>query len=127
MSTAEIKSLIDRYIDAYNRMDVEGMIALLHPRVQFRNIAAGKVNAETQGIDEFRILAQQSLQLFSERRQVVESLEVHGPSAVASIAFHAVAAVDLPNGLRRGQALSLTGRSEFEFQDGTIIRITDIS
>lgn len=78
-------------------------------------------------MDEFAALARQSLAFFSERRQVVESFSVDGDRAVASIAFRAVVASDLPNGLKRGQVLHLRGRSEFEFRDGAIARITDVS
>ena len=51
----------------------------------------------------------------------------HEQQAVATIAFRAVVAADLPNGLKNGQVLNFSGRSEFEFQDGTIARVTDIS
>ena len=30
-----MRALIDRYIDAYNRLDVDGMLATLHPQVTF--------------------------------------------------------------------------------------------
>lgn len=127
MSPTEIRTLVDRYIDAYNRMDVRDMLANVHPQVEFRNISAGVVSASTNGVAELRSLAQQSLSLFSERHQKIESFEIQGPVAVAAIAFRAVVAADLPNGLKKGQVLTLSGRSEFEFQDGAILRITDIS
>lgn len=127
MSPAEIRSLVDHYIDAYNRMDIEDMLAGLHPHVEFKNIAAGVVNASTSGVAELKILATQSLALFSERRQVIETFEAQGSRAVASIAFRALVASDLPNGLKKGQVLNQLGRSEFEFRDGVIFRITDIS
>ena len=127
MNSAEIRSLIDHYIDAYNRMDVDAMLVVVHPHVEFKNISAGVVNASTSGLAELRALAQQSLSLFSERSQVIESFDVQGSRAVASIAFRAVVARDLPNGLKEGQVLNLSGRSEFELQGGAIIKITDIS
>ena len=103
------------------------MLISIHPQVEFKNISAGVVNARTNGIVELRALAQQSLSLFSERNQKIESFELQGSVAVATIAFRAVVAADLPNGLKKGQVLNLSGRSEFEFQDGTISRVTDIS
>lgn len=127
MNPTEIRTLVDRYIDAYNRMDVEDMLVDVHPQVEFKNISAGVVNASTNGVAELRALAQQSLSLFSERHQKIESFEIQGPVAVVTIAFRAVVAADLPNGLKKGQVLNLSGRSEFEFQDGAISRITDIS
>lgn len=127
MSPAEIRALVDHYIDAYNRKDVDDMLMGLHPQVEFENISAGVVNASTKGVSELRALALQSLSLFSERHQTIESFGMQGPVAVATIAFRAVVATDLPNGLKKGQVLNLSGRSEFEFRDGAISRITDIS
>lgn len=122
-----MRSLVDHYIDAYKRMDVEDMLAGLHPCVEFKNISAGVVNASTSGVVELKTLAKQSLALFLERCQIIQSFEVQGSCAVASIAFRAVVAGDLPNGLKKGQVLNLSGRSEFEFRDGAIFKITDIS
>lgn len=127
MSPTDIRALVDRYIDAYNRQDIDDMLIGVHPLVEFRNISAGVVNASTTGVAELRALAQQSLSLFSERHQKVESFELQGPVAIASIAFRAVVADDLPNGLKKGQVLNFSGRSEFEFEDGAISKITDIS
>ena len=126
MSPSDIRALVDHYIDAYNRKDIDDMLMSVHPQVEFKNISAGVVNASTNGVAELRTLAQQSLSLFSERHQKIESFELQGSVAVATIAFRAVVAADLPNGLKKGQVLNLSGRSEFEFQDGAISKITDI-
>lgn len=127
MSSTDIRALVDHYIDAYNRKNIDDMLKNVHPQVEFKNISAGVVNARTNGVVELRTLAQQSLSLFSERQQKIESFELQGSVAVVTIAFRAVVAADLPNGLMKGQVLNLSGRSEFEFQDGAISKITDIS
>ena len=103
------------------------MLKGVHPQVEFKNVSAEVVNASTNGVAELRALAQQSLSQFSERHQKIESFELQDHVAVATIAFRAVVAADLPNGLKKGQVLNLSGRSEFEFQNGTISKITDIS
>jgi len=126
MSPTDVRTIVEHYIDAYNRMDVDAMLEVVHPNVEFQNIVAGVVNASTSGVAELEALARQSLALFSERRQVIESFEVQGSRAAAAIAFRAVVARDLPNGLKKGQVLTLSGRSEFEFKDGAISKITDI-
>lgn len=108
-------------------MNVDEMLLTVHPDVEFKNISAGMVNASTSRISELRALAQQSLSLFTERQQVIVSFQCEGSRALVAIAFRAVVANDLPNDLKRGQVLNLTGRSEFEFRDGTISKITDIS
>jgi hypothetical protein len=96
MSPTEMRALVDRYIDAYNRMDVDGMLLVVNRDVKFENISGGVVDASTSGIDELKALAQQSLSLFAERHQDILSFEAHGTRAVASIAFHAVLATDIP-------------------------------
>jgi len=127
LSPTDIRALVDHYIDAYNRKNIDDMLMSVHPQVEFKNISAGVVTASTNGVAELRALAQQSLSLFSERHQKIESFEIQGSVAVAAIAFRAIVAADLPNGLKKGQVLSLSGRTEFEFQDGAIFKITDIS
>lgn len=127
MSHTDIRALVEHYIDAYNRKNIDDMLMNVHPQVEFMNISAGVVNASTKGVAELRALAQQSLSLFSERHQKIESFELQGSLAIATIAFRAVVAADLPNGLKKGQVLNLSGRSDFEFQDGAISKITDIS
>lgn len=127
MYPADARLIVDQYIDAYNRMDVDGMLVGMHPLVEFKNVSAGVVNASAHGIAELKSLALQSIALFSERHQRIESFELQGPVAIATIAFRAVVAADLPNGLKKGQVLEFSGRSEFKFHEGKISRITDIS
>lgn len=127
MNSTEMRTLVDQYLDAYNNMDVSRMLATVHANVEFKNISEGTVNAATKGVEELQALAEQSKSLFSERQQTIVSFETTDNNAVASIAFRAVVANDLPNGLKKGQVLSLTGRSEFTFRDEKIFQITDIS
>ena len=128
MSPEAMRSLVERYIDAYNQKDVAAMLALVHPQVKFQNISCGEVNASTHGIAELEALARQSLALFSERRQTLQTFALQGPVAMVTVAFHAVVAADLPAlGLKQGDVMDLAGRSEFEFRDGLISKITDIS
>lgn len=127
MTAKDIQALIERYIAAYNAFDVEGMLALMHPDVLFRNVAGGTVTAEADGIGALRVLAVQSKGLFASRRQKIANLSIEGDRASASIDFMGVLAADVPGGPKAGETLSLSGRSEFEFRDGLFYRITDIS
>jgi ketosteroid isomerase-like protein len=127
MNPTEMRILVDQYLAAYNDMDIPRMLATVHPDVEFKNISQGKVNVATYGIKELQALAEQSKSLFSERKQIISSFETADNSAVASITFCAVVAIDLPNGVKKGEVLNLKGRSEFTFKDGKIFQITDIS
>ncbi len=55
------------------------------------------------------------------------SFKAAADQAEVEISFIGVLAVDLPNGLRRGETLRLEGRTDFEFGDGKILKIADIS
>ena len=127
MNSTEMKTSVEKYLDAYNSFDIERMLALVHPNVEFKNVANGAVNAQATGIDAFRQLAEQSKALFSTRKQTMTSFQGSGDGAVITVAFRAVLAVDLPSGMRQGQELNISGRSEFTFRDGKIVRIVDES
>jgi steroid delta-isomerase-like uncharacterized protein len=127
MADIEKRIVIEQFIDAYNRFDVEGMLALLTPDVLFENVADGQVTAATSGIAEFRQLAEQSKALFSERKQTITALKFRPASVVASITWRGVFAIDVPNGPTAGTVIELEGQSEFEFAGGRLSRIVDRS
>ncbi len=52
MSPTDIRTLVDHYINAYNRKDIDDMLIGVHPQVEFKNISAGVVNASTNGVAE---------------------------------------------------------------------------
>jgi len=127
ISDADKKKVVDRYVEAYNSFDIDNMMNLMHPLVEFRNISQGQVTVSTSGADELRALADESTRIFSSRRQTVTRFSSEGETAVVQIDFTGVAALDLPNGLKAGETLQLSGRTEFIFRDGRIIRLTDYS
>ena len=127
MNSAAKRSLVDRYIAAYNAFDIDGMMATIHPQVHFENVSDGAVNAAASGAHELRQLAEQSKGLFSSRRQSIQTFESDGDTAVVEVAYEAVLATDLPNGMKAGETLRLDGRSEFVFRDGRIYQLKDYS
>ncbi|MCU0339692.1 MAG: nuclear transport factor 2 family protein [Spirosomaceae bacterium] len=118
---------IHAYIDAYNNFDVVKMCQDLAESVVFRNIANDDVNLELDGIEAFKAQAQQALSFFSERRQTVTKMIERENQVEVLIDYRAVLAIDLPNGLKKSDTLSLAGRSIFTFANGKIIQIEDIS
>jgi hypothetical protein len=127
MNESEKRVLVDSYVAAYNALDVEGMLATVHPEVEFRNVAGGEVDASASGIEALRRLAECSKELFSSRHQEITDFRIEGAIAVATIRFEGVLSADLPNGMKAGDLMRLEGRSEFGFRDGRIDRITDFS
>lgn len=101
------------------------MICTLHPDIEFQNISNGEVTAETHGTEAFRTLAEQSKELFTSRKQTITHIETNESQTRIDVAFEAVLAIDLPNGLKAGKTLKLQGSSEFTFRDGKIVSITD--
>ncbi len=122
-----MRTLIDRYIDAYNRKDIDAMLAVMHGEVIFENYSAGNLSVRTLGIDELRHLAESSRHLFSARRQTITGFSEHAGIAHAQILFEGTFGIGLPNGIRAGQQIAMNGRSEFRERDGLLIYIADHS
>jgi ketosteroid isomerase-like protein len=127
MEQEEKRRIIERYLAAYNSFDIDGMMALIHPEVEFKNISGGEVNATANGTEEFRKLAEWSNALFTSRKQAVTSYREDGETAYTDVDYEAVLATDMPNGMKAGETFRIKGRSEFRFRDGKICGITDIS
>ncbi|WP_018759327.1 nuclear transport factor 2 family protein [Paenibacillus terrigena] len=127
MTSKENRELIEHYIEAYNAFDVAGMVQLLHQDIVFRNFANGELNTETRGVEEFKMLAEQSSQIFSSRRQSIASYSAADNQIEVKIDYEGILAVDLPNGLKAGDKLQLEGKSVFEMTDGKLSLIEDYS
>lgn len=127
MTEQEKRDLINRYLDAYNAFDVEGMMDTVHPDVEFQNVSGGEVNAVASGADEFRRMAEQATALFSSRQQRGMGFHASEGGASIDVAYEGVLATNFPNGMKAGETLKLEGRSEFEFKDGKIVRVVDYS
>jgi hypothetical protein len=127
MKQEEMKETIDRYIDAYNKFDIDAMILVLASDIRFENVSGGEINAKTSGKIEFEALARRSAQLFTSRRQKVTTTKIVGDKAFVEIEFEGVLAQDLPNGLKAGEKMVLRGTSEFVFVNGLVSSIIDRS
>jgi len=126
-TAATPKQLMLAYIEAYNRFDVDGMVANLHDEVVFRNIANGEVNLTTTGKESFRQQAEQAKQYFSQREQHVTDWQLADNRVEVLIDYTGVAAIELPNGLKPGDTLQMQGKSVFQLEGGKILSIEDIS
>ncbi|RKE55362.1 nuclear transport factor 2 family protein [Sphingobacterium detergens] len=119
---------IFRYVEAYNKMDVEDMVANFDDGIIFQNIMNDEKTMELQGIEEFKKQAIEALSYFSEREQTIESITHTHSSTEITINYRAIAAIDFPNGLKKGDEINLKGKSIFEFSaHGKIVRLTDIA
>ncbi|WP_026461263.1 nuclear transport factor 2 family protein [Adhaeribacter aquaticus] len=121
------KQIVESYVNAYNNFDIDGMTKNLDENIVFENVSDGKVDLRTEGLKSFREQAESAKQYFKQRKQTIESWEFRDSIAMINIDYKAILAIDLPNGLNSGDTLELKGKSEFEFEDGKIKRITDKS
>ncbi|MCE8043394.1 nuclear transport factor 2 family protein [Halomonas daqingensis] len=127
MDESKQRELIEQYIAAYNDFDIEGMLAVLAPDVEFENYSGGELTASASGIEEFRLLAQRAKGLFTERFQRVTSLVFSQDGATAEIDYRGRLAQDIPGGPKAGSLLELNGTTEFTFGGERIVRIVDRS
>ncbi|WP_433942998.1 nuclear transport factor 2 family protein [Paenibacillus sp. SN-8-1] len=127
MSSDLTKEIINKYIEAYNAFDTEGMARFLHKDIVFRNFSNGEVNTETNGIEEFRELSEKSAQMFSSRCQTITSYIAIDDKAEVQIDYEGVLAADLPNGMKAGDKIRLQGKSVFQIKDDKLVLIEDYS
>ncbi|MCQ6960462.1 nuclear transport factor 2 family protein [Mucilaginibacter aquariorum] len=121
------ETIVKNYVNAYNNFDVNGMMADMDQSIVFENVADGKVNMALNGLDEFKAQAGQWKNLFSSRQQTIKGFTHTNEQTEIEIAYHAILAIDLPNGMKKGDELNLRGRSIFKFSGDKIVGITDIS
>lgn len=123
----DIYNVIEKYIDAYNNFDIEGMLSLLADDVVFENISNNTVTVSTAGVAEFRQLAEHAATLFSARRQTITACTITADTATVSIDYAATLAQDIAGGPKAGSELLLQGESEFVLRHGKICHLIDRS
>jgi alpha-D-ribose 1-methylphosphonate 5-triphosphate synthase subunit PhnH len=121
------EQIINNYIEAYNQFNIDQMLADMDAHIVFENIQNGETNMVLSGIAEFRQQAEQAVTYFLTRKQTIKSFKHFDNGTEIEIDYSAVLAIDLPNGLQKGQELHLTGRSVFLFENNKIVKLTDIS
>jgi len=121
------EEVIKQYVEGYNNFDTQKMTEDFSDDIVFVNIQNGQTNMTLNGINEFKNQAETGKQYFSQRNQKILSFKHEGHITQVEIDYHGILAQDFPNGLKKGQEISLKGQSTFEFRDGKIIKLTDES
>lgn len=119
--------IVKNFIKAYNSLNVESMLAYLHPEIEFKNISNAVENAHTNGIEKFSELANNSINIFSEREQKITSYRESNDAVNVEINFRGILAIDLPIGLKARETLIMNGKSTYVFKDNLIISLVDES
>jgi hypothetical protein len=90
-------------------------------------MANGELTLTTKGIKAFEAQARQATQFFKQRKQTITAITIANQQAEVNIDYQGVLAIDLPNGLKSGDTLTLQGKSIFRFTDNLISYLEDIS
>lgn len=61
MNPADMRVIVERYIDVYNRKDIGEMLETVHPDIGLSNISGGVVHACTNGLAVRKALKGQAL------------------------------------------------------------------
>lgn len=121
------EEIIKNYIDAYNNFDVNRMVRDFDASIRFENITAGKTTLIIEGLENFRMQAEEIKKVFLKRKQTIKSFTHSKNQTEIEITYSAHVAADLPGGLRKGDTFNLTGQSVFKFAGNKIVQLTDIS
>ena len=121
------EKIIKNYIDAYNNFNIEKMLVDLDENIKFKNISNGITNMALNDLFSFKAQAKQSKNLFTKRTQTIKSWKHDDTITEIEVDYKAVLAIDLPNGLKKGENLDMQGKSIFKFFGNKIIELTDIS
>ncbi|RDC63759.1 nuclear transport factor 2 family protein [Adhaeribacter pallidiroseus] len=112
---------------SYNTFNIDRMIQDLEEQVVFENIHNGEVTMVLTGLPAFKQQAEQAKTYFSARTPTIKSVKHWGETTEVEIDYKANLSQHLPNGLKKGQELLLTGKTAFQFSGNRLIKITDIS
>lgn len=121
------EKIINNYISAYNNFDIEKMLTDLDENIKFENISNDIINMTLTNLAAFREQAEQSKNIFTTRSQTIISWKHEANQTEIEITYNAVLAIDLPNGLKKGKVLNLSGKSIFTFLNDKIIELKDYS
>jgi hypothetical protein len=121
------EKVITKFVEAYNRFDIPGMLQCLSHDIVFENVSNGKVNLNLHGIEVFREQAEKAAAAFTQRKQNILSFHHSDQKNTVEIEYEATLAIDLSESMKAGEELHLKGQSIYEFMGDKISVLTDIS
>ncbi len=125
--TENLKSVVVKYIDAYNRFDIPMILECMTENCVFENVSNSGNAVVCHGRSKIEKLAKQSMIVFSDRKQTIKNWIIGDNRVAVEIDYFGKIAMDLPNGFKAGQELKLRGMSVFEFEGLKIKRLADYS
>ena len=113
------------YVDAYNRRDIEGMMACVAEDVVFEHLTNGHPTMTLTGKPAFRQQAEKSADLFSKREQILGDRTVADDVVSVKIDYSGTLAVAF-NEMAAGETIRMQSHSVFVLQDRLIAKLIDI-
>lgn len=104
------------------------MLEDLADELVFENSSNGEITMRLEGLEAFRQQAEQAKALFTERGQTITGFQHHKDDQTEiTISYKATLATDLPNGMKKGDVLELSGKSVFTFSGNKVVKLEDLS
>lgn len=121
------EEIIKNYVDGYNAFDIDKMVRDFNEGIIFKNINHNEVTMVLDGIAAFRKQAGQAKSYFEIRQQTIKSFKHKSDTTEIEVDYIATLASNLPNGLKKGEQIELSGRSIFNFSCNQIVELIDIA
>ena len=118
-SRSSTREVVERFVDRYNALDVEGLLGCYPDDVEF---AAHPGGWAVSGKEELRGLARASAAAFSRREIRPLVWIVEGAKVCVECRFSAVTAAELPDGTPAAATVEKPGCDVFVVRDDRIVR-----
>lgn len=119
-------TIIQSYLDAYNRRDVAALIECVAETVVFENVSNMGQSMKIEGRTAFSELAEQAATMFTSRHQAVRTAVVDGDQVALEVDWTGTPSVDL-GPMKAGEEITMRGASFITIIDGKLSRIVDLS
>ncbi len=117
--------IVERYLDAYNRRDVDALVDCVAETILFENVSNSGEGLVIEGRAAFADLAGRSAAMFTARHQMVRTAVVAGDSVALEIDWTGTPAADI-GPMKAGPPVAMRGASFIALAGGKIVRIVDL-
>jgi ketosteroid isomerase-like protein len=122
----KLPQIVESYLAAYNRKDVEALVDCVSADVVFENVSNSGQSMKIEGREAFAELASQAAAMFASRHQAVRTAVVDGDNVAIEVDWIGTPAVDL-GAMKAGAEVAMRGASFLTLSNGKLSRIVDLS
>lgn len=120
-----LKTLVQKYVDAFNNNNINLMLSLIDDNVKFESISNSTGSTAINGRLQLAQVVQQSLGYFEERTQTINSWTIDKNRVAIEVTIHCKLAKSIPGGAEAGEKLVLNGASFFTIKKGKILKMVE--